>query len=471
MNDIRVRENPRTPGIRDAILVDLSPEPDNIHELDDIPGWALHRENSLEQAEKVLLEQSFYVGIAHFDWSDPLLKPQLISFFQQHNQIAWIAVIHPEQLRDIELRRILFENFYDYFSLPLSENVENLATVLGHAYGIFHLQHLESDAATVDDEFQMVGTSRQMLEIFDQIRKVAKTDAAVLITGESGTGKELIARAIHQRSKRNPYPFVAVNCGALPDTLIHSELFGYEKGAFTGAAQRRLGRIEAAAQGSLFLDEIGDLDLNLQAHMLRFLQEGTIERLGNNTPMYVDVRVIAATNINLEKAVEQARFREDLYYRLSVLNIDLPPLRDRGEDKELLARFFFKKFSADHNGQLRGFTDDAIDAINNYSWPGNVRELINRVRRGMIMSDNRLITAQDLKLSSEMVSQEPLRTLNEARSIAEKQAISLTLNRYDNNVSRAAKALGVSRVTLYRMMEKHHLDGRDSLASYGTHHG
>ncbi|KEA62098.1 Sigma-54 dependent transcriptional regulator [Marinobacterium lacunae] len=457
------------PGLRDAILIDLSPETGNINELEDISGWLLHRETNLENAEKALLTNSFYVGIAHFDWSDPLLRPQLITFFQQHNQIAWIAIIQPEQLRDIELRRILFENFYDYFSLPLNENISNLATVLGHAYGIFHLQHLESDAAGMDDEFQMVGTSPQMLDIFDQIRKVAKTDAPVLITGESGTGKELIARAIHQRSKRSAYPFVAVNCGALPETLIHSELFGYEKGAFTGAAQRRLGRIEAASLGSLFLDEIGDLDLNLQAHMLRFLQEGTIERLGNNTPMYVDVRVIAATNIDLEKAVEQGRFREDLFYRLSVLNIDLPPLRDRGEDKELLARFFFKKFASDHNGQLRGFADDAIDAINNYAWPGNVRELINRVRRGMIMSDNRLITAQDLKLSEDIVTNEPLRTLNEARAIAEKQAISHTLNRFDNNVSRAAKALGVSRVTLYRMMEKHHMDGRDNFSSYGAH--
>ncbi|MBV1787969.1 sigma-54 dependent transcriptional regulator [Marinobacterium sp. D7] len=442
-----------------------------MNELDAIPGWVLHQETSFEQAEKALLEKSFYVGIAHFDWSDPLLRSQLISFFQQHNQIAWIAIIQPEQLRDIELRRVLFENFYDYFSLPIGDNIDNLATVLGHAYGIFHLQNLDSESVGVDDEFQMVGTSRQMMEIFDQIRKVAKTDAPVLITGESGTGKELIARAVHQRSKRSPYPFVAVNCGSLPDSLIHSELFGYEKGAFTGAAQRRLGRIEAAAQGSLFLDEIGDLDLNLQAHMLRFLQEGTIERLGNNTPMYIDVRVIAATNIDLEKAVEQGRFREDLFYRLSVLNIELPPLRERGEDKELLARFFFKKFASDHNGQLRGFTDDAIEAINNYSWPGNVRELINRVRRGMIMSDNRLITAQDLKLADDMGSHEPLRTLDEARSVAEKQAISQTLNRYDHNVSRAAKALGVSRVTLYRMMEKHHLDGRNQPSSYGTHHG
>jgi DNA-binding NtrC family response regulator len=231
----------------------------------------LQKVTSLEDAEKALQQNTFFVALAHFDWRDIQSKQQLTSFFQHHNQTAWIAIIRPEYLRDVELRRVLFENFYDYFSLPIGQNLAHLTTVLGHAYGIYHLQQLSSDDHGVNDEFQMVGTSPQMLAIFDQIRKVSKADAPVLITGESGTGKELIARAIHQRSKRSAYPFIAVNCGALPETLIHSELFGYEKGAFTGAAQRRLGRIEAADQGSLFLDEIGDLDLNLQAHLLRFL--------------------------------------------------------------------------------------------------------------------------------------------------------------------------------------------------------
>ncbi|SEG04542.1 DNA-binding transcriptional response regulator, NtrC family, contains REC, AAA-type ATPase, and a Fis-type DNA-binding domains [Marinobacterium lutimaris] len=463
METYKTREHPRPQAKRKALFLNLEPGTAIADELARLNGWILHEVNSLEQADKALLQQNYFVGIAHFDWSDPLTHQEFSTFFQQHNQIAWIALIRPEYLRDIALRRALFENFYDYFSLPLGDNIINLETVLGHAYGIYHLQQLESDDPGINDEFQMVGTSQEMLSIFDQVRKVAKTDAAVLITGESGTGKELIARAIHQRSKRGAYPFVAVNCGSLPETLIHSELFGYEKGAFTGAAQRRLGRIEAADQGSLFLDEIGDLDLNLQAHLLRFLQEGTIERLGNNTPMQVDVRVIAATNIDLVKAVEQGRFREDLFYRLSVLNIDLPPLRNRGEDKELLARFFFKKFSSDHNGQLRGFTDEAINAIIHHSWPGNVRELINRVRRGMIMSDNKLITPQDLNLSPGLAEKsEPIRTLSEARSEAEKRAISATLHRFDHNISRAAKALGVSRVTLYRMMEKHHLHDKSS---------
>jgi transcriptional regulator with PAS, ATPase and Fis domain len=307
----------------------------------------------------------------------------------------------------------------------------------------------------------MVGSSPKMLEIFEQIRKVAQTDATVLITGESGTGKELIARAIHQRSSRKDHPFIAVNCGALPESLIQSELFGYEKGAFTGASQRRLGRIESAHQGSLFLDEVGDLAANLQAHLLRFLQEGTIERLGSNEPLAIDTRVIAATNIDLEKAVKQGRFREDLFYRLSVLNIQLPPLRDRGEDKELLARFFFNKFAGDHKGQLKGFTQEAIDAINRHTWPGNVREMINRVRRGMIMSDNHMITPQDLNLESSLlpppISPEDLKTLEEARAEAERVVIEHTLSQCKNNVSKAAKVLDVSRVTLYRMMEKHHL--------------
>lgn len=463
MEIYKTREHPRPQPKRNALFLDLEPGSDIGNELSQLDGWVLHEINSLEQADKSLLQNNYFVGIAHFDWTDPAIHQALSTFFQQHNQIAWIALIRPEFLRDIGLRRALFENFYDYFSLPLGDNIDNLETILGHAYGIYHLQQLEHDEPGINDEFQMVGTSPEMLSIFDQVRKVSKTDASVLITGESGTGKELIARAIHQRSKRSAYPFIAVNCGSLPEMLIHSELFGYEKGAFTGASQRRLGRIEAANQGSLFLDEIGDLDLNLQAHLLRFLQEGTIERLGNNTPMQVDVRVIAATNIDLNKAVEQGRFREDLFYRLSVLNIELPPLRNRGEDKELLARFFFKKFASDHNGQLRGFTDEAINSINNHVWPGNVRELINRVRRGMIMSDNKLITPQDLNLSSEMVSKsEPIRTLSEARSEAEKRVICVTLERFNHNISRAAKALGVSRVTLYRMMEKHHLETKES---------
>ncbi|MBA4501545.1 sigma-54-dependent Fis family transcriptional regulator [Marinobacterium sp. 3-1745] len=441
-------------------MIDLSSRPHPELSPAGFRGWHLHVATSLAEAESLLQIEPFIVGLACFDWNDDAHNEALIHFFQQHHQIAWIAAIWPEQLQDVGLRRMLFENFYDYCSLPLGDNMEHLSIILGHAYGLYHLQHIESRKLESDAPFEMVGASPLMLDIFEQIRKVAKTDAAVLITGESGTGKELIARAIHQRSSRRNHPFIPVNCGALPESLIQSELFGYEKGAFTGASQRRLGRIEAAHQGSLFLDEVGDLAANLQAHLLRFLQEGTIERLGSNQSLEINTRVIAATNIDLETAVKEGRFREDLFYRLSVLNIRVPALRDRGADKELLARFFFNKFASDHKGQLKGFTQEAINAINRHTWPGNVREMINRVRRGMIMSDNHMITPQDLNLETDSLPLTPgenLKTLEEARAEAERTVIEHTLSQCRHNVSKAAKVLDVSRVTLYRMIEKHHL--------------
>lgn len=445
---------------RKAIYIDLSQSGAPLLNSDCFSDWTFQKVATLEAADTILQRNAYMVGLACFDWPVDGSQHQLVQFFQRHQEVAWIALIRPASLRDIGLRRLLFENFYDYCSLPLDSGMEHLAVIMGHAYGLYHLQHLESPPTEQDSQFQMVGASPKMLQIFDLIRKVAQTDATVLILGESGTGKELIARAIHQRSSRMRSPFIAVNCGALPESLIQSELFGFEKGAFTGANQKRLGRIEAANKGSLFLDEVGDLAANLQAHLLRFLQEGTIERLGSNTPLEIDARVIAATNIDLDQAVRENQFREDLFYRLSVLQIHVPPLRERGEDKELLARFFFNKFSSDHGGHLKGFTQEAIDAINRHTWPGNVREMINRIRRGMIMSDNKLITPQDLNLEPASIPSadpESLKTLDEARAEAEKVVIAHTLAQCHNNVSKAAKALDVSRVTLYRMIEKHHL--------------
>jgi transcriptional regulator with PAS, ATPase and Fis domain len=246
-----------------------------------------------------------------------------------------------------------------------------------------------------------------------------------------------------------------VNCGALPANLIQSELFGYEKGAFTGAAARKVGHIEAAAGGTIFLDEIGDLSADLQVNLLRFLQENTIERVGSTEKLSVDVRVIAATHVNLEKAVEEGRFREDLYYRLHVLNLKVPPLRERQGDVELLARFFFDKFAKERRPALRGFSHRALGVMREHDWPGNVRELINRVRRAMVMSDKRLITPEDLGLHAGAPRRRVI-TLEQAREEAERGAIQSCLQRV-RNVSRAARELGISRVTLYRLMEKHGL--------------
>jgi len=296
-----------------------------------------------------------------------------------------------------------------------------------------------------------------MLGLFRSIRKVAGVDAPLLITGESGTGKEMIARAVHERSPRADGPFIAVNCGALPDNLIQSELFGYEKGAFTGATSRKIGRIEAAEGGTLFLDEIGDLPLDLQVNLLRFLQEKTIDRVGGTEPIAVDVRVVAATHVDLNEAIESDGFREDLYYRLNVLSLNSPPLRERGKDIELLAHYFFKLFISESPHKINGFTRRSLTAMSQYNWPGNVRELINRIRRAIVMCEGKMLTHHDLNLNNPRV-QSMLLTLDEARTQAEKDILTTALDASHNNVSEASRVLGVSRVTMYRLMRKYHLE-------------
>ncbi len=308
------------------------------------------------------------------------------------------------------------------------------------------------------DEEQMVGTSAVMRALFNDIRKVAASSAPVLITGESGTGKELSARAIHERSARAKGPFVAVDCGSIPQTLIQSELFGFEKGAFTGAAQRRAGRIESAHGGTLFLDEVGDLPLDMQGNLLRFLQESTIQRLGSTKPLEVDARVIAATNVDLEAAVKQGKFREDLYYRLNVLRLNVPALREREGDVEVLARYFLAQFLKESKKKVIGYTTRAQEALRKHRWPGNIRELINRVRRAIVMCDGHWITPRDLDLESVAAVQETfIIHLNKAREAAERKALAEALKMSDKNYSAAARMLGVSRVTLYRLLEKHQL--------------
>jgi DNA-binding NtrC family response regulator len=285
------------------------------------------------------------------------------------------------------------------------------------------------------------------------------TDAPVFISGESGTGKELTALAIHARSARRDQPFVAINCGAIPPHLLQSELFGYERGAFTGANQRKIGRVEAADGGTLFLDEIGDLPLESQASLLRFLQERKIERLGGQTSTAVDVRIISATHVDMQTAMLEGRFRADLYHRLCVLQIDEPPLRVRGKDIELLANHMLERFRRDASRRLRGFSPCAIAALHNYAWPGNVRELINRVRRAIVMSEGRQILASDLELG-DYVEAAPT-TLAQAREAAERQAIEVALLRHRGRLGEAADELGISRVTLYRLLTAYGLRAKE----------
>lgn len=370
----------------------------------------------------------------------------------------WIAVLPRPLLEHPEVRHLIAERFFDFHTLPL--DLSRVLIGVGHAHGMAVLKDdITVEHARRDSGGEMVGESGAMLAFFRAIGKVAAADAPVLIVGESGTGKELTARTIHSRSSRSGRPFVAINCAALPATLIQSELFGHEKGAFTGASQRRVGRIEAAHGGTFLLDEIGDLPLDLQSNLLRFLQEGQVDRIGATTPVPVNVRVMAATHVDLLQAVTQGRFREDLYHRLNVLQLEIPPLRARREDIPILARYYFQQFIRDGRRSVRGLSREAMMAMNAHSWPGNVRELINRVRRAVVMCEGRLVLPGDLGLAGPCNHCLSGATLAEIREQAERDAILAALCRNGNNHSRAAKELGISRTTLYRLLSDGGADG------------
>lgn len=306
---------------------------------------------------------------------------------------------------------------------------------------------------------EMVGASPAIFAVLDLVRKMATTEMPVLITGETGTGKELIAQAIHERSLRKHGPFVPINCGAIPETLLESELFGHERGAFTGAVQQKKGKLETAAGGSLFLDEVGDLLPTLQVKLLRFLQEGTFERVGGQETIRVDARVLAATNVDLKSAIDKNLFREDLYYRLGVLHIHLPPLRDRGEDALLMAMVFLKRAVMTSRKPIRGYTPQAVDALRAYSWPGNVRELSNRVRRAVVMAEGENITPHDLDLAVEATeATDSLDSLRAAHRRIEIELLVKAISLHRGNLTRVARDLEVSRSTLYRKLRVYGLD-------------
>jgi two-component system NtrC family response regulator len=298
----------------------------------------------------------------------------------------------------------------------------------------------------------MLGSSPPMQEVFTAIRKVATTDAPVMILGESGTGKEMAAVAIHRRSARKDRPFVAINCGAIPETLLESELFGHERGAFTGAHIQRQGRVESASGGTLFLDEIGELPPALQVKILRFLQEHYIERIGGRSKIQVDTRVIAATNVDLKKAMSEGKFREDLFYRLAVVTVRLPALRERFSDVPLLAKAFLRRSAVQNGRAVDDFNPKALRALQQHFWPGNVRELENRIKRAVIMAEGRYVTPADLELADG--TEGNLRTLKEARESVERELIQQALQRHGGKISRAAEDLGISRPTFYELMEK-----------------
>jgi len=343
---------------------------------------------------------------------------------------------------------------YDFFSKPI--DLDEFKTILKRA---FHLYEMEMENERLQRQVggatigHIEGQSPQMQQIFTAIRQVAVTDAPVLIMGESGTGKELIAKAVHETSPRSKAPFVAINCGSIPGELLESELFGHEKGAFTGAHQRKKGKIEFAEGGTLFLDEIGEMPLALQVKLLRFLQEFTLVRIGGREEIQTDVRIVAATNIDIEAAVKAGTFRSDLFFRLNVVPLVLPPLRDREGDVALLANIFFQRFVIDYKKPLKGMNQDAMDLLASYAWPGNVRELENKMKRAIIMSTGRVLKDSDFDLPASLKKLE-MRSLKSIREEVERAWIIKVLKVNKGNISRSANHLQISRPALYEAIER-----------------
>ena len=383
-----------------------------------------------------------------------LERPEAVKDMISRSGTEWIAVLSPDTLQLKTVGDFVCEWFFDFHTLPF--DVSRVQVTLGRAFGMARLRGRSTDPIESAGH-ELLGESRAIRDLRKLLGKLAPTESPVLIRGESGTGKELVARTLHRQSQRHARPFVAINCGAIPEHLIQSELFGHEKGAFTGAHQRKVGRIEAAHGGTLFLDEIGDLPLELQANLLRFLQEKHIERVGGSQPIPVDVRVLAATHVDLEAAIINGRFREDLYYRLNVLQVFTAPLRERHGDMAMLANHFARFYSQETGRRPRTFSEQALVAMGNHDWPGNVRELANRVRRGLVLAEGRQIEPCDLGLETRQAPSLAMGTLEDYKDHAERQALCDVLQRHSNNLSLAAKVLGVSRPTFYRLLHKHQI--------------
>ena len=367
-----------------------------------------------------------------------------------------VIIATGNETREHALRAIA-AGAYDFYQKPI--DIDVLQLIVARAERIFDLEAenrrlLEATAVSPIDG--IIAHSPEMLRVLRNIEKMAPTDVAVLLRGESGTGKELLARAVHKLSARAREPFVPINCAAIPETLLESELFGHEKGAFTGALKQTIGRIESADRGTLFLDEIGDVPLPMQVKLLRFLQDQVVERIGGRNPVQVDVRIVCATNQDLNLMMAEGRFREDLYYRLNEVTVQVPPLRERAADVVVLASFFLSRFAAEYGRLARGFSATALAALRDHPWPGNVRELENRVKRAVVMADGPLLSAADLGLTAPGEDTQSL-TIRDARARAEREVLQLALAQAGSNLSKAAKLLGISRPTLYDLMQQHRI--------------
>ena len=445
--------------------------------------WEVYIANDLEQASDLLDKHIFKVGLCLIDescndnaaclvgkkclssqYTNERQLTDLNRLFNSPVNINWIMGLPeectPKTAPNSVESKLIAEYCYNYTTFPM--DIGHLLVTLGHAYGVNEInKSSEKQKNEFPASFGIIGNSPLMVNLFSLLQKVAKEDCSVLIEGETGTGKELVANAIHDYSSRSAQPLVAINCGAFPKDLIQAELFGYEKGAFTGALQRKIGCIESAQGGTLFLDEIGDLPFEQQINLLRFLEDRTIVRVGGSEKIAMDVRVIAATHVDLKEAVQNGTFREDLYYRLGVLQIKTPPLRDRGSDIELLSYYYFNKFSANGTYKAKGFHADSLFLLKNYEWPGNIRQLMNNIRHAIVVSENSLLTPADMGLERRY-KERMLQTLEEARAVADRELILTSLRHTSNNMSRAAEALGISRVSLYRLMNKYEISNMDT---------
>jgi two-component system, NtrC family, response regulator len=367
--------------------------------------------------------------------------------------LAKVIIVSGQSDKENALRAV-GTGAYDFLCKPVE--MDELKRVLQRCIYVAQLEREYRDIQQGQREevFEdMVGASPPMQAVFTFIKKVAPTSAPVLILGESGTGKEMVAQAMHRKSAQKKGPFIAINCNAIPENLLESELFGHEKGAFTGAHTQRKGHIESAAGGTLFLDEIGELPPPVQVKLLRFLQEKRFQRVGGRYEMFSDARVIAATNVNLKDCVANGTFREDLYFRLAVVVVTVPPLRQRGDDIALIAKEFLQRYVMQHGKAKLTLSPDALRTLALYDWPGNVRELQNRVQRAVIMTDGKRITSADLELADAANALAP-QTLKDAREIAERQIVEDALRRHRGKITSAAVELGISRPTLYELMEK-----------------
>lgn len=377
---------------------------------------------------------------------------------------AKIIVITGNDERENALHAIKLGAF-DFFRKPI--DLDELRVIIRRA---FHLHALEQESVLRHDEAVemsrdnggIVGVCPAMRGVLTLIDKVAVSDVPILVSGESGTGKELVARSIHAKSLRKNGPMVCINCGAIPENLIESELFGHEKGAFTGAVATVPGKVEYADKGTLFLDEIGELPVNLQVKLLRFLQEMVIQRVGGRKDIPVNVRIIAATNVDIASAIANGSFREDLYYRIGVVNIHLPPLRERNGDVRILAEHFLRRISRELGKDMAGFTPEALAYLEAHAWPGNIRELENKLRRAVLLAESSRITPEELGFGEDLPTPSGFnlldKTLKEGRAMVEKKMILAALAKFDGNILKASEALGISRPTMYDLLKKHEIE-------------